>query len=61
MKEIQKLNIETPRTIALKWWATLSDADKSDLVRIVIDENRSYTFVTGREVQLIYEWQNPEV
>lgn len=49
--------IETPRTTALKWWATLSDSDKNDLVRIVIDEKRSYKLVRGREVQLIYEWQ----
>jgi len=44
------------REKAIAWWDTLSDSDKAGATRMVISEKRSYKSLTGREIEIIYNW-----
>lgn len=42
------------REVAIEWWNTLSIEQEYELVKKHLGENRNSTFVTGREVEFMY-------
>ena len=54
-------NDKTFRQIVIEWWHTLSPKAKQAYIGLVLDDwKRSYTTLTGREIEKIYRWEKTE-
>ena len=48
----------TKREKVIIWWNTLIPKQKQAYVGLVLDDwKRSYTTITGREIEKIYSWE----
>ena len=49
------MNMEK-RKLSIAWWSDVSNTDKHEITTLVISPKRSYKSVTGREIELMYNW-----